>query len=166
MAYIRKNVNLLLIVLVLTVLLSLVILTVFYQQNYRNITESYEATAEELGKISKNFTTKISELNRTSAELMIKSTDKEKIEALYSELEAENTKLDTELKATQERLAGTISILKETEAELSDAKYAIIKNEENIAMLDSAVKNQKKQLDELRAKNCELNKQIDPEHPC
>ena len=166
MAYMRKNVNMLLAVLVLIVLLSLVILTAFYQQTYRNVTESYEATADELSKISQNFTSKLRELNRTTTELMVKSTDKEQLDRLYLQLEAGKNKLEVELKATQEKLAGTMSILKETEAELSDAKYTIIKNEEDIAMLDSAVKHQKKQLDELRATNCELNKQINPEHVC
>ncbi|MBS3133215.1 hypothetical protein J4470_03755 [Candidatus Woesearchaeota archaeon] len=166
MAYMRKNVNMLLLLLVIIVLLSLVILTTFYQQNFRNITQSYETTAQELGKVSQNFSKKLLELNNTATELTIKSTDKEKLDQLYTELTAERNKLSTELSATQSKLAGTTVLLEDTEKELSDAKYAIMKNEEEIAMLDSAVKSQKNKIDELRAENCDLHKQIDPTYEC
>ncbi len=166
MAYMRRNVNLLLMVLVLVVLLSLVLLTTFYQKNYRNLTETYEATSEELNKVSQNFTSKLDELQRTTGELKIKATDKEKLDQLYTQLTAEKDKLETELKATQESLASKTLMLEATEKELSDAKFTVIKQAEEIASLDSAVKNQKKTLDELRAEICSLRKQIDPAYVC
>src|SRR3989338_7761884 len=140
MAYMRRNVNLLLMVLVLVVLLSLVLLTTFYQKNYRNLTETYEATSEELSKVSQNFTSKLDELQRATGELKIKSTDKEKLDQLYTQLTAEKDKLEAELKATQGRLAEKTVMLEETERELSGAKITLIRQEGEKADLDSAVR--------------------------
>lgn len=166
MAYMRRNVNLLLMVLVLVVLFSLVILTTFYQKNYRNLSETYEVTSKELSKVSQNFTSKLDELQRTTGELKIKATDKEKLDDLYTQLTAEKNKLETELKATQDSLAGKTAMLEQTERELSSAKTTVIKQEEEIADLDSAVRNQKQKIDELRAEICGLRKQIDPAYVC
>lgn len=166
MAYMRRNVNLLLMVLVLVVLFSLVILTTFYQKNYRNLTESYEVTSQELNKVSQNFSSKLAELQSTTSELKIKATDKEKLDQLYTQLTAEKNKLETELKATQESLAAKTVVLEQTERELSNAKFTLIKQEEEIADLDSAVKNQKNKIDDLRAEVCSLRKQIDPAYVC
>ncbi len=162
----RRNVNLLLMVLVLVVLFSLVVLTTFYQKNYRNLTESYEATSEELNKVSQNFTSKLNELQRTTGELKIKATDKEKLDQLYTQLTAEKNKLETELKATQDNLAETTVILGNTERELSSAKVTVIRQTEEIADLDSAVKNQKNKINELNAEICSLNKQINAAYVC
>ncbi|MAG15998.1 hypothetical protein CMO88_02970 [Candidatus Woesearchaeota archaeon] len=162
----RKNVNLLMLVLVLIVLLSIVLLTTYYQSNFKNISETYETTAEELSKISKNFTTKLTELNRTTTELSVKSTDKKKLEELYNRLKAERDKLYTELTATQEKLASTTVLLEQTESELSDAKYDILKKDIEIADLDSAVTNQKNRINALNDDICSLNKQINPDYTC
>ncbi len=166
MAYMRRNVNLLLMVLVLVVLFSLVLLTTFYQKNYRNLTETYAATSDELNKVSRNFTSKLGELQSTTSELKMKSTDKEKLDQLYTQLTAENNKLEAELKATQENLASKTVMLEATEKELLSSKVTVIRQAEEIASLDSAVKNQKKTLDELRAEICSLHKQIDPAYVC
>ncbi len=166
MAYMRRNVNLLLMVLVLVVLFSLVLLTTFYQKNYRNLTETYEATSEELSKVSQNFTSKLDELQSTTSELKMKATDKAKLDELYTQLTAENNKLETELKATQDNLAEKVVMLERTERELSSAKVTVIKQEDEIADLDMAVRNQKQKIDELRAEVCGLRKQIDPAYAC
>ncbi len=166
MAYMRRNVNLLLMLLVLVVLFSLVLLTTFYQKNYRNLTETYEVTSKELSKVSQNFTSKLDELQRTTSELKIKSTDKEKLDGLYTQLTSEKNKLETELKATQDSLAAKAVMLEQTESELSRAKVTLIKQAEEMAELELGIRNRKQKIDELNAEICILKKQVDPAYVC
>jgi len=166
MTYMKRNVNLLLMVLLLTVLMSIVLLTAFYQKNYRNITENYEETAEALQLVSQNFSSKLQELNRTTSELQIKSTDKSKLDTLYGDLTDEKDRLEAELKETSDNLKEAMSVLQDTESKLSDAQYTLLKQDEEITMLDNSVTNQKSKINKLKAENCDLNRQIDPAYAC
>ena len=116
----------------LIVLLSLVLLTTIYQQNYRNLTESYESTSEQLSEISQNFSLKLKELNRTTTELKLKAGDKAKLDELYSDIANQKEKLEAELSTTRQLLQETTDQLLKSQAELADAEYDIIKKGEEI----------------------------------
>jgi len=166
MAYMQKNVNLLLLVLVLVVLGSIVVLTTVFQSTYKNLSESYETASVELNQLSSNFSSKLQELNKTTAELQIKTSDKLRLDDLYGDLTSVKDKLNSELKETKEILVDTTDTLIRSQADLSDARYSLIKNEEEITLLNNIIDSQKKKMDTLKSEKCDLNKQIDPEYIC
>ncbi len=159
MAYMNKNVNMMLLVLVLVVVVSLVLLTTVFQQNYKNLSQSYESTATELSKVKSNFTQKLQDLNKTTTQLQITSGDKKKLDTLYGDLSSERERLDKEL-------ADTVEALREAQSALSEALYRVVKQEEEITDLNRLVTNLKAKVKELQDDNCNLHKQINSTYNC
>ena len=166
MAYMKRNVNLLLMILLLVVLLSMVILTTFYQSTYRNLTISYDEKTSALTELSQNFSSKLTELNRTTTQLQISSGDKQQLDSLYQQLETDRNKLTVDLSSTKTRLSDTQNSLDTTEAELLDAKDQIFDQGEEIVLLNDQVSRQKKIIRDYRDDVCALNKQIDSAYVC
>ena len=139
--YLKKNVNLMLLALVLTVLIGTVAITTYFKSTYTEVSQNLESKSQQLQVVSSNFSQKISELNKTAAELQLKELDKDKLDQLYTELLKEKEKLDGELALTREKLTETINTLGETKAELSDANYNLMLQEDELADLNVKVQN-------------------------
>ena len=75
--YLKKNVNIVLLMLVVTVLIGTVAITAYFQSTYKDVSQSLETKSKQLQVVSSNFSEKINELNKTSAELQLKQIDKE-----------------------------------------------------------------------------------------
>lgn len=166
MTYMKRNVNILLMLLVIMSLSSLVLLTTFYQQNYRDLAQSHEATSDQLNKISQNFTSKLDELNRTTTELETRSSDKELLDDLYSELVEKNKKTEKTLNDTKKLLDSRTKKLIGTETNLSATKRTLTDQEKKLNYLDSKVKNQTKIIRDLEDEICRLKRRSDPNDEC
>ena len=160
MVYIKKNVNFTLLALVITVLVGTVAITTYFQSTYKDVSKDLKTKAEQLEVISGNFTTKIKELNKTYGELQIKQLDKDKLDQLYTDLLKENEKIDAELSATKDKLTETISDLQQKKAELSDANYKILLQEDEITDLRVKVENQLSTIRSLNAQVDDLKKKL------
>jgi chromosome segregation ATPase len=173
MTYMQRNVNMLLLLLILVAIGALVGLTTLYQHNYKNLSESYEDTATELLQVKTNFSQKLSELNATTTQLELTSGDKQKLNSLYQGLNEVNDQLEGDLTERKTQLDDALSLLTRTQKELEDARYALIKDEEQIALLTSLTNNQKQEIknlkdekSDLKTENCDLHKQIDANYNC
>ncbi len=146
MAYMRKNVNLLLMLLLIIVIGSLVILTTLYQSNQKELSIQLAAKTQELEAVKANFTSKLSELNKTSTELQIRSADSEQLNTLYQGLTTERDILDAQLTATKE--------------DLTDAVKQLNDLNKRVAELTLLTNQQKEELDELREENEDLENEL------
>ncbi len=127
MAYIKKNVNFVLILLSLTLIASFIGFTTYYQTTYRNLTQEYNLKVNELQQAQGNITKQRDNLQNTQNELQLRVADKTKFESLYTDLVQEKNKLDTQLAftrgtlaTTQSQLAESLSTLQTTQGTLND----------------------------------------------
>ena len=160
--YLKKNVNFLLLMLVVTVLVGTVGITTYFQSTYKEVSQDLENKSQQLQVVSSNFSQKINELNRTSSELQLNKIDRDKLDQLYSDLLKENEKLDGELEVTKNQLTEAMNSLKEAKAQLSDANYKLLLQEQEITDLNTKVKNldntirdQRAQIDDLKRQLCD-----------
>jgi chromosome segregation ATPase len=160
MAYLKKNVNMLLLLLIVAVLGSLIGLTAYYQSSYSNISVSYGETIEQVNLLTKNLTLNRMALNNTLSELKIKSEDKSRLDRLYGELSSENEQL------TQD-LSNALQELSRTKADLATAQRNLFLAQEEITRKTNAIENYKKKVDELeeeisdlRSTICQLNASV------
>src|SRR3989338_6080354 len=93
MAYMRKNVNFVLLFIIMIIVGSFVVLTTYYQTTYKNLTISYSEKVEDLQALSRNLLSNQQRLNETYSQLQVKQQDVSKFDALYSNLTNENKKL-------------------------------------------------------------------------
>ncbi|MBI2144916.1 hypothetical protein HYU18_01195 [Candidatus Woesearchaeota archaeon] len=152
--YLRKNVNFMLLILVLTVLIGTVAITTYFQSTYKEVTEDLETTEKQLQSVNTNFSTKLSELNKTYTELQLKSMDKEKLDQLYTDLLSAKEQLDLELTSTKDKLAKALADIEQINKELTDTKYALLLQETELLDLRAKVQNQ---LDTIRSRNAEID---------
>ena len=129
MAFIRKDVNFLLFILVIIILAALSGLTTYYQSTYKNLTVTFENKLDEAQALSQNLSSTFSTLNKTTEQLRLETTDRERLNSLYNDLSNQFEQLKEELsitivslKQTEVKLASTEVKLGETEEELRGAK--------------------------------------------
>ena len=163
MAYMRKNVNLLLMLLVVTFIFSLVLLTTLYRQNYKNLSEDYENASRTLDTISQNFTSKIEELQSTTSTLNLTSADKEKLDDLYVTLTADKAALDAELQVVRAELDRQKLVTELNRRRISDATADVSQKEQQI---DTMRKNHKIEVEELKETVCNLRVRRDATYQC
>lgn len=158
--YLRRNVNFLLLLLVLTILIGTVGITTYFQSTYQDVSEDLKTKEEQLQSVSGNFSSKLSELNRTYADLQLKSMDKEKLDQLYTDLLNAKEKLDAELATTKQKLNEILLELQKTKDELSETKYQILLQEAELTDLRAKVENQAATIKSRNAEIDSLRKQL------
>lgn len=121
MAYIKKNVNFLLVLLLLAAIAALVGFTTYYQTTYRNLTGQYNQKVGDLQTLQNQLLQQKENLQNTQSELQLRVADKTKFESLYTELVTEKNKLDKDLSLTRGALASTQAQLAEANQNLLDA---------------------------------------------
>lgn len=129
MAFIRKDVNFTLLLLIIIILGAVAGLTTYYQSTYKNLSITFENKLSDITQLSQNLSTTYSTLNKTSEELRLETTDKERLNQLYNDLSNQFTQLKDELsitivnlKQTEESLANTKLELQGVKVELSETK--------------------------------------------
>ena len=133
MTYMKNNVNIVLILLVVIVLLSIVGLTIFYQQNYGDLTERHKETSEELLRMNQNFTSTREKLNETSARLELKSSDKQQLNTLYAQAVNEKKKVEQDLAKTKEQVTSLTHELISIRKNLTNSRFTVISQNRTIS---------------------------------
>ena len=163
MSYMKKNVNLLLILLVITFIFSLVLLTTLYQQNYKSLSEKHQNTSRTLTLVNESFSSKIEELESATDTLNLTSADKEKLDELYVTLEAEKGKLDAEILALREEVEKEKLAAEFNRRKLAESQKTL---SERQAHLDSLRKRHKEEVEALEETICTLRIRLNPIYRC
>lgn len=158
--YLKRNVNFVLLLLVLTVLVGTVAITTYFQSTYKGVSQDLASKSEQLETVSSNFSTKVSELNRTYSELQLKQLDKEKLDELYTGLTKEKEKVDAELTSTKGQLSDTLKDLDLTAKELQNKKGIILDMETELNELRTKAANLAKTINSLQEQVDSLKNQL------
>ena len=129
MAFMRRDINLGLLFLIMAAILMFSGFTVYYQTTFKNISKNYELKLGELQKISNELESKRGQLNETSTQLQLKKQKEEDLSKKFTDvrsdkeqLEADKKALQAELSSTKTDLAGTKVQLANVQAQLSDVQ--------------------------------------------
>lgn len=158
--YLKRNVNFVLLLLVITILVGTVAITTYFQSTYKGVSQDLASKKQQLEVVSSNFSTKISELSKTYSELQLKQLDKEKLDQLYTEIVKEKEKVDAELSVTKTKLSETFVELERKKDELADANYKLLLQEEELEDLQVKVANLGRTINSLQDQAESLKKQL------
>mgnify|MGYP001010063000 CR=1 FL=1 len=128
MAYLKRNINLLLLVLCVLLIGFTLSITSYSQNQFETITVQYYDRVNEYKGVIDELQDREQALNTTSFELTRKTQDSAKLNELYSSVEAERDDLELTLKATQTDLS-------QTKAQLSAAQSTISNRDVEIKLL-------------------------------
>jgi len=123
MAYMKKNVNVFLLAVIILIVVALAGLTSYYQYTYRGLSSSYEDKLSELNRILEELNLERGKLNQTSYALTIKTEREEALGEQFTEVKGEKEKLATDLSATEDDLERISLLLQSTQNSLQGLQY-------------------------------------------
>ncbi|MBI2574455.1 hypothetical protein HYV82_01065 [Candidatus Woesearchaeota archaeon] len=160
MAYIRRNVNLFLLLLVIVVLGVMAGLTTYYQVTYKNLSLSYGDKLNQLNKLNYNLSQQKAQLGNVNEELKLKTKAKEQFDTLYTNISDYNEKLADELARTRSELIDTLTKLKAAEADLSSTKSELSTSESALKTQQQYAAELEARVSSLRAEVCALRQRL------
>lgn len=163
MTYMKKNVNLLLMLLVVTFIFAMVLLATYAAQKNKSLSENLKNTSTTLDIVNESFSSKIEELENATDTLNVTSADKEKLDDLYVTLEAEKEMLEVEVIALKEDLEKEKLALEYNRRKLVEAENAVSQRQIH---LDSMRKRNKEEVEALEETICTLRVRLKPTHRC
>jgi septal ring factor EnvC (AmiA/AmiB activator) len=150
MAFMKKDVNLGLLVLIIASIILFSGFTVYYQTAFKDVSLEYQTKLEQLSQVTKELSTKRQELNETYSMRVKAEQDRQVLDQQYKEVSDENENLRVELIATNSQLA-------EKKAEL-DVTKSLLQNVQNERDTYKAQRDSyKSDLDEVCADYTTLN---------
>ena len=158
MAFMKKDVNLGLLLLIVATLLLFTGFTVYYQTNFRNVVDEYHTKLDELNKVTTELGTEKVKLNETyqlrvKAEKDIKSLDTQYrlLSDERDQLENDRNKLQSELSSTKTSLAETKTKLSQTENTLTQTRTQLSQTQTELSSKKSRISDLKDDIDALCA---------------
>lgn len=152
MAFMKKDVNLGLLLLIIATLLLFSGFTVYYQTNFKNVVTEYRDKLEQLKGVTSELSKEKTRLNetyqlRTKAEKDIKALDEQ-----YRLLSDEKEQLESDKKKLQDELSSAKSQVAETEAKLSQKETLLSQAQASLSAANAEIDVLKDRYDSLKAK--------------
>lgn len=142
MAYMKRDVNIILLFLMVGIIAALIGITTYYQSTYLNLSRGYTSKINEYNKLLTNLEKNRLKLNETMAEFELKSEREKDLSEKYAFLRDENLMLQLVLNdtnqtliQTEETLEDTRQDLVETTNELTDARTDMFSMNQTIKSL-------------------------------
>ena len=176
MAYMKKNINIGLLLLITAALISFASFTVYYQTTFTNLSENYNKKISEMEQLATKLYVEKIRLNETSYQLQIKEEREQDLAGRYTEVRDERDKFKSEyettksaLKEKSDELEASKTQLSQAQAELATVKADLEGKESKISSLSNQVNNLKGDVDSLQSQKsalCTAIKVYDPSYSC
>jgi len=132
----RRDVNILLLLLIVVSALAFTGFSVYYQTTFKNVSQEYQNKLEQLTSVTDELTTQRQKLNETYSLRVKAEQDRSALDTQYQgivdeseQLKDDKARLQTDVLATKQdlqrandKLGATENLLSQTQAELSQAK--------------------------------------------
>jgi chromosome segregation ATPase len=152
MAFMKKDVNLGLLVLIIASIILFSGFTVYYQTTFKDVSLEYQTKMEQLSKVTQELATQKEALNETYSLRIKAEQDKETLDARYKDVSDENENLRSELISTSSELAEKKAELDATESLLSQTQATLAAANSEIDSLKSQRSDLKDDIDRICAK--------------
>lgn len=149
MAFMKRNVNLGLLFLIVASLVLFTGFSVYYQTTLKGISLEYNTKLSELQKVTKELGLQKQALNETY-ELRVKAeTDRSALDSKYKDLSDENLQLEKDKTSLMVEVAQTKSELGAAQTELESKKVVLAQTQQDLSAANSKVSSLKDDVDEL-----------------
>lgn len=150
MAFMKRDVNLGLVLLIIATLLLFTGFTVFYQNNFKQVISDYNDKYSQLKKVTQELENEKGRLNKTY-ELRVKAeSDIQALDSQYKSLSEERDALEAHKNAIQSELSTTKTQLAVTKAELGQAQEQLTAAQSQVATVTTSLNSCKSQRDNYK----------------
>ncbi|MBI3051509.1 hypothetical protein HYY74_03550 [Candidatus Woesearchaeota archaeon] len=160
MGYIRRNVNLFLLLLIIVALGVMAGLSAYYQVTYKNLSGSYDSKLQELNQLNYNLSVQRAQLSQLNEELQVKAEAKDRFDVLYTNISGYNERLSSDLSGTKAELIDALQRLKQATGELATAKSELDTTKSALNTQLKYTAELEADVASLRTQNCNLRKKL------
>ncbi len=153
MPIMKRDVNFGLLLLIVAALLMFSGFTVYYQTTFKNVSKNFETKIKELESVSQELESKRGQLNETSLQLQLRKQQEEGLSKKFVETESERSRLESDKKKLEVELANTKASLASTAAKLAETQSQLSAQVQLAADLSRQVANLRSDVDKLEKKN-------------
>ncbi|MBR9699434.1 hypothetical protein GOV09_03195 [Candidatus Woesearchaeota archaeon] len=156
MSFMKKNLNLGLLFIIMLLAVSLTAIGVYYNLNYNSLSAEYTTQLTNLQDVTDELFLQKSRLNQTAADLRVKEQDETELSSKFSDIRGENIKLTgenanlkTELTSRTNELVTKTNQLLVAQSELITVKSELENQESLITAYRSTVNRLKNDIEEI-----------------
>lgn len=149
MAFMKKDVNLGLLLLIIATLLLFSGFTVYYQTNFKNVVTEYHDKLEQLEEVTTELGTEKTKLNETYQLRVKAEKDVEALDVQYRLLGDERDQLESDKNKLQVELSSTKTELAETETKLSQTQTILSQTQDSLRAANARISSLNDRMDDL-----------------
>lgn len=150
MAFMKKDVNLGLLVLIVVSIILFSGFSVYYQTTFKDVSLEYQNKLEQLGTVTQELSSKRQELNETYSLKLKAEKDRNVLDARYKDISDERDRLDDDNTKLQSELGTTKSSLAEKSAELGATKNLLSQTQSSLSAANNQISSLKSQKNNLK----------------
>ena len=150
MAFMRRDVNLTLLVLIIISIVIFAGFSVYYQTRFKDVSLEYKNKLEQLGKVTTELTTQKQQLNETYSLRVKAEEDKKTLDSRYRDASQENEQFRKDNDDLRAEITATKSQLGEKTAQLDATKGLLAQVQASLASANSEVSSLKSKVNGLQ----------------
>lgn len=150
MAFLKNNVNTILLFLIVLIIASFTSFTIYYNNKYENLTKEYDQTYSQLAAVTKEKMLREQQLNDTLSQYESKINREEDLTGKYSSIRDVNANLSNELNQKITELLAVRTDLATKKAQLDFANNQITEKSSKISELNKEIADQTARIAEIR----------------
>ena len=149
MAFMKKDVNIVLLILIVVAILVFSGFTVYYQTTFKDVSLEYKNKLEQLQKVTSDLSTQKQQLNETYALRVKAEQDKRALDQSYKDLSDERNQLASDKATLESELIDTKSDLAEKSVELQSTQNQLASTQAELGSVKVQRDNYKADLAEV-----------------
>jgi len=149
MAFMKRDVNFSLLILIIVSILVFSGFSVYYQSTFKNISLDYKNKLEELGQVTSDLAVQKKELNETYTQRVKAEEDRKVLDVRFRDVSSENEQLNDDNSNLRTEVSNVKNDLAEKSAELSATINLLAKTQSDLIKTKSVRDRYKKDLEEV-----------------
>ena len=149
MAFMKKDVNVVLLLLIVASILVFSGFTVYYQTTFKDVSLEYKNKLEQLQKVTSDLSTQKQQLNETYALRVKAEQDKKALDQSYKDLSDERNQLEDDKSKLEVDLLATKNDLAEKSVQLTSAQNQLASTQAELGSVKAQRDNYKADLAEV-----------------
>ena len=149
MAFMKRDVNIGLLILIIAAVIVFSSFSVYYQSTFKNVSLDYQNKLEQLGQVTAELSKQKQELNQTYSLRVKAEEDRKTLDVKYTEVRDENQQLSGDNTNLRSEVSSTKNQLAEAQIELESKKVQLAQTQADLSAANSKISSLNSDLDDV-----------------
>ncbi|MAE42593.1 hypothetical protein CMO93_02385 [Candidatus Woesearchaeota archaeon] len=161
MAFMKRDVNIGLLILIIASIIVFSGFSVYYQTTFKDVSLEYQSKLEQLGTVTTELATQKQALNETYSLKKKAEQDREVLDVRYKDVRDENEKISTDNTNLRLEITNTKNDLGVAQSDLENKKVQLAQTQADLSDANSRISSLNSKLDEVCSSYTALNGEVE-----